>query len=111
MARKTSNSDAGTDVGWWEKMRRLTKRIVCIAFDIIIFFVAIAIFGLMFAAFEYGVSELANTSDDLYDFSQQTVDTANNILSIYTLLPFIVLMLLAVWGIVRAIQSGGKRYV
>ena len=92
-------------------MKHLNPRINYVAYDIVIFFVAIAIFGLMFAAFELGVSGLANVSNGLYDFSQQTVDTTNNMLSIYTLLPFIVLMLISVWGIVRAIQSGGKRYV
>ena len=92
-------------------MKHLNPRINCVALDIVIFFVAIALFGLMFAAFELGVSELANIADGLYDFSQQSVDTTNNILSIYTILPFFVVMLLAVWGIVKAIQSGGKRYV
>lgn len=92
-------------------MEKLQKRINHIAYDIIIFFLAIALFGLLYAAFAVGISEIVDTTNDMYDFSQQTTDTANDMLSIYTLLPFIVVMMLAVWGIVKAIQSGGRRYV
>jgi len=92
-------------------MEQLPKRLNFIAYDIMIFFVAIAIFGLFFAAFSMGLSETAEVTDDMYDFTQQTTDTANDMLSIYTLLPFIVVMAVSFWGIMKAIQGGGRRYV
>ena len=92
-------------------MKKLPGRRNKIAFDIVIFFVAIALFGMIYAAFELGIDETAEVTEDMYEFSQQTTDTANDLLSIYTLLPFIIAMLLIVWGIVRAIEGGGKRYV
>lgn len=92
-------------------MYKLPPRTNKIAYDLVIFFIAIAIFGLLFAIFEYGLSAVADTTNDMYDFSEQTVTTSNNILSIYTLLPFFCILMLSAWGIIRAIMSGGERYV